>query len=61
MVLAWPVESNRPFIGHEANDCGFGTFAGGEFVAEDVVWAKLRSCRAGADIASKRLWGRVDA
>jgi 5-methyltetrahydropteroyltriglutamate--homocysteine methyltransferase len=44
-----------------SSDCGFGTFAGGEFVAEDVVWAKLRSCREGADIATKRLWGRVDA
>jgi 5-methyltetrahydropteroyltriglutamate--homocysteine methyltransferase len=41
-----------------SSDCGFGTFAGGEFVAEDVVWAKLKSCRDGADIATRRLWGR---
>jgi 5-methyltetrahydropteroyltriglutamate--homocysteine methyltransferase len=41
-----------------STDCGFGTFAGGEYVAEDVVWAKLKSCREGADIATKRLWGR---
>ena len=40
-----------------STDCGFSTFAGGEMVAEDVVWAKLKSCREGADIASKRLWG----
>ena len=40
-----------------SSDCGFGTFAGEEMVAEDVVWAKLRSCREGADIATKRLWG----
>ena len=39
-------------------DCGFGTFAGREWVAEDVVWAKLESVRAGADIASRRLWGK---
>jgi 5-methyltetrahydropteroyltriglutamate--homocysteine methyltransferase len=39
-------------------DCGFGTFAGREWVAEDVVWAKLRSVREGADIASRRLWGK---
>jgi 5-methyltetrahydropteroyltriglutamate--homocysteine methyltransferase len=39
-------------------DCGFGTFAGREWVAEDVVWAKLKSAREGADIASRRLWGR---
>lgn len=42
-----------------STDCGFGTFAGHEFVAEDVVWAKLASCRAGADIATRRLWGRA--
>ena len=41
-----------------STDCGFGTFAGFEWVAEDVVWAKLKSARDGADIASKRLWGR---
>ena len=37
-------------------DCGFGTFAGWEWVTEDVVWAKLQACRQGADIASARLW-----
>lgn len=40
-----------------SSDCGFGTFAGGELVAEDVVWAKLRSCSEGAAIATRRLWG----
>ena len=44
-----------------STDCGFGTFAGWEWVAEDVVWAKLKSCRMGADIASGRLWGRSAA
>ncbi|MEX0404318.1 cobalamin-independent methionine synthase II family protein [Aquibium sp. LZ166] len=38
-------------------DCGFGTFTGWEWVAEDVVWAKLKSLREGAAIASKQLWG----
>jgi 5-methyltetrahydropteroyltriglutamate--homocysteine methyltransferase len=38
-------------------DCGFGTFTGWEWVAEDVVWAKLKSLRDGAAIASKSLWG----
>jgi 5-methyltetrahydropteroyltriglutamate--homocysteine methyltransferase len=42
-----------------STDCGFGTFAGREWVAEDVVWAKLDSLRKGADIASARLWGRT--
>jgi 5-methyltetrahydropteroyltriglutamate--homocysteine methyltransferase len=39
-------------------DCGFGTFVGWEWVTEDVVWAKLRTLREGADLASARLWGR---
>jgi len=38
-------------------DCGFGTFAGSQLVEESVVWAKLRTLREGADIATKRLWG----
>jgi 5-methyltetrahydropteroyltriglutamate--homocysteine methyltransferase len=42
-------------------DCGFGTFVGYEWVTEDVVWAKLRTLRQGADIASKRLWGKKAA
>jgi 5-methyltetrahydropteroyltriglutamate--homocysteine methyltransferase len=40
-----------------SSDCGFGTFAGYELVASDVVWAKLKAAREGADIATKRLWG----
>jgi 5-methyltetrahydropteroyltriglutamate--homocysteine methyltransferase len=38
-------------------DCGFGTFAGSELVAESVVWAKLRTLKEGAVLATKRLWG----
>ena len=40
-----------------SSDCGFCTFAGGEMVTEDVVWAKLKSCSEGAAIATRRLWG----
>ena len=39
-------------------DCGFGTFVGWEWVTEEVVWAKLATLSAGAEIASKRLWSR---
>ena len=39
------------------SDCGFGTFAGWEMVAETVVWAKLKACAEGAQLATKRLWG----
>src|SRR5262245_11608625 len=37
-------------------DCGFGTFAGSQLVEESVVWAKLRTLREGADLASRSLW-----
>jgi 5-methyltetrahydropteroyltriglutamate--homocysteine methyltransferase len=40
-------------------DCGFGTFASYEFIAEDIVWAKLQALTDGARIATKRLWGRA--
>ncbi|HSX81830.1 MAG TPA: cobalamin-independent methionine synthase II family protein [Candidatus Saccharimonadia bacterium] len=40
-----------------STDCGFGTYAGWNFVAESVVWAKLRTLVEGAAIASTRLWG----
>jgi 5-methyltetrahydropteroyltriglutamate--homocysteine methyltransferase len=38
-------------------DCGFGTFAGREYVAEEIVWVKLAAAAEGARIASRRLWG----
>jgi 5-methyltetrahydropteroyltriglutamate--homocysteine methyltransferase len=41
-----------------STDCGFGTFAGSELVAPTVVWAKLAALRAGAALATTRLWGR---
>ena len=41
-----------------STDCGFGTFAGREWVIAPVVWKKLEALRAGADIASTRLWGK---
>jgi 5-methyltetrahydropteroyltriglutamate--homocysteine methyltransferase len=39
-----------------STDCGFGTFAGREWVAAPIVWKKLQALRQGADIASARLW-----
>jgi 5-methyltetrahydropteroyltriglutamate--homocysteine methyltransferase len=38
-------------------DCGFETSAGFVTVVEDVVWAKLRALRDGAEIATKRVFG----
>jgi 5-methyltetrahydropteroyltriglutamate--homocysteine methyltransferase len=44
-----------------STDCGFGTFAGREWVIAPVVWKKLEALRQGADIASQRLWGKKSA
>ena len=41
-----------------STDCGFGTFAGREWVTPSIVWKKLQALREGADIASARLWGQ---
>jgi 5-methyltetrahydropteroyltriglutamate--homocysteine methyltransferase len=40
-----------------STDCGFGTFAGAELVADSVVWAKLGALAEGAALATRRLWG----
>jgi 5-methyltetrahydropteroyltriglutamate--homocysteine methyltransferase len=45
-------DSTRVIAG---TDCGFGTFAGYEFIAPSIVWAKLRGMADGASIATKRL------
>jgi 5-methyltetrahydropteroyltriglutamate--homocysteine methyltransferase len=39
-----------------ATDCGFDTSAGMGRVTEDVVWAKLRALKQGAQLASQRLF-----
>ena len=61
-VVAQRIEAVVDAIGDKERviagvDCGFGTFVGWEWVAEDVAWAKLKSLSEGAAIASKRLWG----
>jgi len=65
-VVAQRIETAVAAVGDRerviaSSDCGFGTFAGWEWVAEDVVWEKLKTMRKGADIASKRLWGKKAA
>ncbi|MBL4720425.1 MAG: hypothetical protein JKY20_04750 [Alphaproteobacteria bacterium] len=41
---------------HAGTDCGFDTSAGMGRLTSDVVWAKLRALREGADIANARLF-----
>ena len=40
-----------------SGDCGFAVFTGNTMMTEDICWAKFRALRAGADLASSRLWG----
>ena len=60
-VVADRIERIAAVVGRErvlaATDCGFDTSAGMGRVAEDVVWAKLRALRDGAEMASKKLFG----
>jgi 5-methyltetrahydropteroyltriglutamate--homocysteine methyltransferase len=65
-VVAQRIETAVSVVGDRerviaSSDCGFGTFAGWEWVAEDVVWLKLKTMREGADLATKRLWGKKAA
>lgn len=41
-----------------STDCGFGTFAGFDFVAEEVVWAKLAMMREGVALWESRRAGQ---
>ena len=40
------------------SDCGFGTFAGFGPIYPPFCWMKLRALADGAEIASRKLWGR---
>jgi 5-methyltetrahydropteroyltriglutamate--homocysteine methyltransferase len=50
------------FMGREnviaGTDCGFASFAGSDEVHASIVWAKMEAMAKGAEIASKKLWGR---
>jgi 5-methyltetrahydropteroyltriglutamate--homocysteine methyltransferase len=65
-VVAMRIEQAVAAVGERerviaSTDCGFGTFAGREWVVASVVWPKLKSLAEGAAIASKRLWGKSAA
>jgi 5-methyltetrahydropteroyltriglutamate--homocysteine methyltransferase len=61
-LVAQRIERFASVVGRErviaGTDCGFGTSGAGDEVHPDVAWAKLRTMVEGAQIASKRLWGR---
>ena len=52
----WPGPSAIPRRVIAGTDCGFDTSAGIGDVAPSLVWEKLRALRAGADLASDRLF-----
>jgi 5-methyltetrahydropteroyltriglutamate--homocysteine methyltransferase len=65
-VVAMRIEQAVAAVGERdrviaSTDCGFGTFAGREWVVGSIVWPKLKALRDGADIASARLWGKSAA
>ncbi len=58
-LIAQRIERFAGIVGKDrviaSTDCGFGTFAGYGKIDPAVTWKKLRSLRAGADIADARL------
>jgi 5-methyltetrahydropteroyltriglutamate--homocysteine methyltransferase len=62
-VVAQRILRYADVVGRErviaGTDCGFGTFAGFGPVFPAFAWMKLRSLVEGAQIASRKLWGRA--
>jgi 5-methyltetrahydropteroyltriglutamate--homocysteine methyltransferase len=58
-LIAQRIERFAGIVGKDrviaSTDCGFGTFAGYGKIDPAVTWKKLRSLRAGADLADSRL------
>ncbi len=61
-LVAQRIERYAAIVGREnviaGTDCGFATSAAGDEVHPDVAWAKLGALVEGAEIASRRLWGK---
>jgi 5-methyltetrahydropteroyltriglutamate--homocysteine methyltransferase len=59
-VVAERIERFASIVGRDrviaGTDCGFSTFAGFGVVDPAIVWAKLKTLRYGAEIASRNLW-----
>ena len=56
-LIAQRIRRYADLVGDESvmagSDCGYGTWVGQAAVDPDVVWAKLRALREGADLASR--------
>ena len=59
-LIAQRISHYAKLVGREnviaGSDCGFGTWVGQAAVDPDVVFAKFKAMREGADIATKRFW-----
>jgi 5-methyltetrahydropteroyltriglutamate--homocysteine methyltransferase len=59
-LIAQRISHYANLVGREnviaGSDCGFGTWVGQAAVDPDVVFAKFKAMREGADIATKRFW-----
>ncbi len=59
-LIAQRITRYANLVGREnviaGSDCGFGTWVGQAAVDPDVVFAKFRAMREGADIASRQFW-----
>jgi 5-methyltetrahydropteroyltriglutamate--homocysteine methyltransferase len=59
-LIAQRISHYANLVGREnviaGSDCGFGTWVGQAAVDPDVVFAKFKAMREGADIASKQFW-----
>ena len=59
-LIAQRISRYANLVGREnviaGSDCGFGTWVGQAAVDPDVVFAKFKAMREGADIASKQFW-----
>jgi 5-methyltetrahydropteroyltriglutamate--homocysteine methyltransferase len=62
-LVAERIERFADIVGRErviaGTDCGFGTFAGFGPVEPEIAYLKLKSLVEGAQLASRRLWGRA--
>ncbi len=59
-LIAQRISHYAKLVGREnvvaGSDCGFGTWVGQAAVDPDVVYAKFKAMREGADIATKQFW-----
>jgi 5-methyltetrahydropteroyltriglutamate--homocysteine methyltransferase len=64
-LVAWRIANYASVVGRErviaGTDCGFSQSHNHMRVHPEVQWAKLEALVEGAQIASRKLWGRQAA